>query len=223
MRINPEILGRCMLFSGIRAEDRVPMLGCLGAKVLPVVKDQVIFREGDPADRIGVVLAGAVELVREDYYGNRSLLARIGPADLFGEGFAYAGIETFPINAVAVEDGSVLVLDSRRITTPCCNACSFHNQMIFNMLTVVARKNLLLNRKIEITSKRTTREKLMAYLLAQAKEQGSDTFTIPYDRQALADYLEVERSAMSAELSKLRKAGVLEYHKNSFRLLKALQ
>ena len=169
---------------------------------------------------VGIVLEGCVQMVREDYYGNRSILARMGPAELFGEGFACADVKTFPISVVAVEDSQVLLIDSRRITVTCANACSFHNRMIFNMLKVVANKNLVLNQKIEITSRRTTREKLMAYLLTQAKLHQSDAFTIPYDRQALADYLEVERSAMSAEISKLRRDGIIECEKSTFRLLK---
>lgn len=219
MRIDPKILSNCALFSGIREEDRIPMLGCLGARQVRCEKHQVIFREGDPATTIGIVLEGSVQIIREDYYGNRSILTRIGPAGLFGETFACAGAEAFPVSAVAAEDGSVLLLDSRRITATCSNACGFHHQMIYNMLQVVAKKNLILNQKIEIISRRTTREKLMAYLLLQAKQHGSESFTIPYDRQALADYLEVERSAMSAELSKLRKDGILECEKNRFRLL----
>lgn len=219
MRINPEIMDRCALFEGIRSEDRLPMLSCLGAKVVSVGKNQYVFREGDPANFVGIVLNGCVQMVREDYYGNRSILARIEPAGLFGESFACADVGVFPISVVAVEDSTVLIIDSRRITVTCSNACGFHNQMIFNMLKVVANKNLVLNEKIEVTSKRTTREKLMAYLLAQAKKAGSDTFTIPYDRQALADYLEVERSAMSAELSRMQKDGLIEYKRSWFRLL----
>lgn len=220
MRINPKIMEDCELFSGIRPEDRQPMLGCLGAKILEVPKHRFVFREGDPANFVGIVLEGCVQMVREDYYGNRSIVARIEPAGLFGESFACADVETFPISVVAVEDSKVLLIDSRRITATCANACGFHNQMIYNMLKVVANKNLVLNQKIEITSRRTTREKLMAYLLTQAKLHKSDVFTIPYDRQGLADYLEVERSAMSAEISKLRREGVIDCEKSTFRLLK---
>ena len=139
---------------------------------------------------------------------------------MFGESFACADVKRFPVSVVAVEDSQVLLIDSRRITVTCANACGFHNQMIFNLLKVVANKNLVLNQKIEITSRRTTREKLMAYLLLQAKIHRSDTFTIPYDRQALADYLEVERSAMSAEIGKLRRDGIIDCEKSTFRLLK---
>lgn len=217
-----EILADCPLFAGIRPEDRGPMLGCLGAKNSLVRKNQFVFREGDPARFLGIVLEGSVQIVREDYYGNRSILARIGPGGLFGESFACAGVEAYPISVEAVEDSRVLIIDSHRITVTCANACGFHQQMIYNMLRIVANKNLLLNQKMEITSKRTTREKLMAFLLAQAKQHRSPAFTIPYDRQALADYLEVERSAMSAEISKLRRDGVIQCERSQFRLLKEL-
>lgn len=217
--MNLEVLSRCMLFDQIRSEDWPGMLRCLGARIVQVEKNRFVFREGDPANYVGIVLEGSVQMVREDYFGNRSILARIGEAGLFGESFACSDTAEFPVSVVAVEDSTVMIIDSRRISATCSNACGFHNRMIFNMLKVVANKNLVLNQKIEITSKRTTREKLLAYLLFQAKQHGSDTFTIPYDRQELADYLEVERSAMSAELSKLRKDGVLECTKSTFRLL----
>ena len=215
-----EILSSCELFDGIRPEERVPMLACLGGREIAVRKNGYVFREGEPAERVGIVLSGSVQMVREDYYGNRSIVARIEAPGLFGESFACADVKTLPISIMAVEDCRVLLIDSRRITVTCANACGFHNQMIFNMLKVVARKNLVLNQKMEITSKRTTREKLLAYLLSQAKAHQSDTFTIPYDRQALADYLEVERSAMSAEIGKLRRDGIIQCEKSNFRLLK---
>jgi len=110
-------------------------------------------------------------------------------------------------------------MDSARITRSCSNACGFHQQMIFNLMKIMAVKNLCFHQKIEITSKRTTREKLMTYLMIEAKKKRSDTFDIPYDRQELADYLEVDRSGLSAEISKLRREGVLLSEKNRFTLL----
>ena len=195
------------------------MLSCLGARTRSLTKNQIIFQEGDPARDVGIVLSGAVQIVKEDYYGKRSIVARIGPGELFGESFACAGVRALPVSVVASEDSLVAIIDCHRITVSCSNACAFHSRMIFNLLRVVASKNLLFNQKIEITSKRTTREKLMTYLLSQAKLHGSDSFTIPYDRQALADYLGVERSAMSTELGKLRREGVLECDKSWFKLL----
>ena len=220
MQATAEILQQCVLFDGIRQEDRSAMLGCLGAKVMEVRKNQVIFQEGDPADTVGIVLSGSVQMIREDYYGNRSIVARIETSGLFGESFACSDTETYPVSIVAAEDSRVMLIDSRRITTTCCNACEFHNRMIFNMLKLMANNNLTLTKKIEVTSKRTTREKLLTYLNAQAKAHNSDSFSIPYDRQGLADYLEVERSAMSAEISKLRRDGIIDTEKSRFRLLK---
>lgn len=213
------ILLSCPLFDGISSGDLSAILGCLGARVMPIRKGQPTFREGDTAVFIGIVLAGSVQLVREDYYGNRSLLAVVQPGELFAEAFACAGIEAVPVSVIAAEESEIMLVECRRVLTLCGNACGFHSSLVANLLQVVAYKNLVLNRKIEFMSRKTTREKLMAYLLWQAKEKNSDEFVIPYDRQQLADYLGVERSAMSAELSKLRREGVLESHKNEFRLL----
>lgn len=219
MKEYQEILSRCTLFEGIRLDDLTAMLGCIGGKTLSVTKGQPVCREGDPATHVGMVLSGAVRLEREDYYGNRSIVAHIGPGALFGETYACAGIQALPISVVADEASTVLLMDCRRITTTCSSACAFHSRIIFNLLRLVATKNLVFDQKIQITSKRTTREKLMAYLLNQAKIQGSNSFTIPYDRQELADYLEVDRSGLSSEIGKLRKEKILESEKNHFKLL----
>ena len=166
-----------------------------------------------------MVLSGAVQMVREDYYGNRSIVAHISPGELFGETYACADIEELPISVVADEDTTALLMDCRRITTTCSSACAFHSRIIHNLLRLVAMKNLVFDQKIQITAHRTTREKLMTYLLNQAKLKRSNSFTIPYDRQELADYLEVDRSGLSAEISKLRKEGILTSEKNQFTLL----
>ncbi|MBP3674219.1 MAG: Crp/Fnr family transcriptional regulator [Oscillospiraceae bacterium] len=213
------VLEQCPLFDGIRTEDIIALMGCLGGRKITAAKGQPIFREGDKATYVGIVLSGAVQMIREDYFGNRSIVAHIGPAELFGETYACAGIAALPISVVADKDSEVLLVDCRRITVSCTNACVFHSRIIFNMLRLVANKNLVFDQKIQVTSKRSTREKLMTYLLNQAKLLHSNEFTIPYDRQELADYLEVDRSGLSAEISKLRREGVLESEKNRFRLL----
>jgi len=213
------ILQECPLFEGIFPDELTALLNCLGARVQTHTKNATIFREGDPATFIGIVLTGSAHLVREDYFGNRSLVARIAPGELFGESYSCSGVTTLPINVIAGEDCQVMLIDCRRVTVSCSNACAFHSRMVTNLLRLVAAKNLVLHQKIEITSKRSTREKLMAYLLSQAKSQGSSYFTIPYDRQTLADYLEVDRSGLSAEISKLRREGILDADRNVFRLL----
>ena len=213
------LLQTCPLFDGINSTDLSAMLGCLGARPMNAEKGQFVFHEGDPAIFVGIVLTGSVQLIREDYYGNRSIMAHIGPTQPFGESYAFSGAPALPVSIVADENSQLVLLDSRRIHSCCSNACEFHNQVIYNLLRLVANKNLVLHQKIQIISKRTTREKLMAYLLSQARLSGSNTFTIPYDRQALADYLEVDRSGLSAEISKLRKENILESEKSTFRLL----
>ena len=214
-----DILRKCPLFDQIGDESLDEMLGCLGAKKCSYKKGDTVLAEGDKAKYLGIVLKGSVQLVRVDYYGNRSILTSIEPPQLFGEAFACAGLDSVPVDVIAAEDTDILLTDAMHIARPCENACAFHRQMTLNLLQIVARKNLVLYRKIEITSKRSTREKLMTYLLLQAKKAGSSTFTIPYDRQELADYLGVERSGLSTEIGKLRNEKVLECRRSTFTLL----
>lgn len=214
-----DILRECPLFDRIGDESLKEMLGCLNAKERSYKKGDAVFAEGDKAKYLGIVLEGSVQLVRVDYCGNRSILANIEPPQLFGEAFACAGLKSLPVDAVAATDTRILLLDAQRIARPCGNACPCHGQTILNLLHIVAKKNLVLHQKIEITSKRSTREKLMTYLLLQAKNAKSHTFTVPYDRQELADYLEVDRSGLSAEISKLRNEKVLECRRSTFTLL----
>ena len=220
MKKYTQIISQCPLFNGIATEDLEGMMHCIGGSVMSVSKGQHIFNEGDPATHVGMVLSGAVRMVREDYFGNRSIVAHIGPSELFGETYACAEVHALPISIVAESDSAILLMDCRKITVSCSNACAFHNRIIFNLLKLVAEKNLVFDHKIQITSQRSTREKLMTYLLSEAKKHGSNSFTIPYNRQELADYLEVERSGLSLEISKLRNEGMLESERNHFVILR---
>ena len=216
-----EVLQDCPLFAGIRPEHIRAMLSCLGARVTEVGRGEPIFLEDSPAEKVGILLAGEARVVRDDYYGNRTIQAVLSPGDMFGETFACAGVARMPVTVEAVKPGAVMLIGLRRITETCSSACEFHNRMVLNLLKAIAAKNLRLNQKLEITSRRTTRDKLMTYLLSQARQAGADSFTIPLDRQGLADYLGVERSALSAEIGRLRREGVLESRRSSFRLLSA--
>ena len=220
MKKNLSVLQKCGLFAGIAEEQLLTMLSCLGATVRAYEKNQVVLAEGEGADRIGVVLSGAVQLVRVDYYGNRSILTELQPGGMFGESFACADVQNMPVDVVATEKSEVLFINAKRILHMCSSACGFHNRLIYNLMKLVATKNLIFHQKLEIISKRSTREKLMAYLMIQAKQQNSNSFTVLFDRQELADYLEVDRSGLSAEIGKLRKEGILECRKNHFTLLK---
>ena len=214
------ILRKCLLFSQIKDENLLALLHCLGASVKTYNKKETILEEGNPAKYIGIVLSGSAQLIQLDYFGNRSILSTAEPSELFAESFACAEVPSIPISVVANEASEIMLIDCQRIIHSCSNACDFHQQMIYNLLKNVAVKNILFHQKIEITAKRSTREKLMAYLSLQAEKAGSQSFDIPFDRQELADYLEVERSGLSAEISKLRKEGVLRSEKNHFELLR---
>lgn len=214
-----DVLKKCPLFNGIKAENLSEMLICLSAKEKSFKKGDTVLAEGDSASSFGIVLQGSVQLIRIDYYGNRSILASIGSGQLFGEAFACAGLEAMPIDITAQEDTVILLIDAFSISHPCKKACSFHSQLILNLLNIVSRKNLLLHQKIEITSKRSTREKLLTYLFIQAKQAESNTFSIPYNRQELSDYLGVDRSGLSAQISKLRREKVLKCKGKVFTLM----
>ncbi len=186
MKQYSSVLEKCALFQNIyernKESDITEMLKCLSANVMNVHKNQTILAEGELTQKVGIVLSGAVQVIREDYYGNRSIVTSLETAQLFGEVFACAGIDRIPVSVIAAKDSEIMMLDYKKIITTCNNMCQFHNQLVYNMVR--------------------------------------NSFMIPYDRQELADYLSVERSAMSTEIGKLRKEGVLECKKNYFRLCK---
>ena len=213
------VLEHCPLFSGISPEELPGLLDCLGAQTRPMEKRRQIFSAGQPARYLGVVLEGAVQILQEDYFGGRAVLGAAGPGDLFGEAFACAGAASLPVTVLASESGSLLLLDCRRVTGPCEKGCAVHQRLVLNLLQVMAQKNLAFHQKLQILSRRTTREKLLAYLDLQARQHQSASFFIPFDRQALADYLGVERSGLSSEIGRLKAEGVLDCRKNHFTLL----
>ncbi|MDY4413502.1 MAG: Crp/Fnr family transcriptional regulator [Ruminococcus sp.] len=219
MRKYPEILKECKLFMNIEEKNISALLDCLGAEIRSYKKNQNIFSEGDTLSHIGIILSGKVQIIRIDFYGNRSILTTFGQTEIFGEAFACAEIKSVPVSAFAENDCEIIFIDSNRILKPCCNACGFHSRLIFNLMKSVAVKNLILNQKIEIISKRSTREKLLSYLMIQAKQHNSNSFEIPYSRQELADFLEVDRSGLSAEISKLKNQNVIECKRNFFKLI----
>lgn len=219
MEIYLDILKRVPLFYGIDAPSLLAMLGCLSAKVVTYRPNAIIFSEGDPAEYVGIVLSGEVQIVKDDFYGNRNILASLSEAQLFAESFACADVAVLPVSVLAMKETAIMHINLRKITTTCSNCCDFHSKLVYNMLRIVANKNVQLNQKIEFISKRTTREKLMAYLLQEAKKAGNNSFSIPFNRQELADFLFVDRSAMSNELCKLRNEEILNFSKNKFQLL----
>ena len=213
------ILKKCPLFIDIEEENLLRMLVCLGARVEFFDKKYTIFSEGSPAKYVGIVLSGSVQIVQVDYYGYRSILSELPPSEVFAEAFACAETVSLPVSVIMNEPGEIMLIDCSHILHTCRNNCGFHQKLIFNLMKDLAMKTILFHQRVEITSKRTTREKLLAYLHVQAQKTGKTSFLIPFDRQELADFLVVDRSGLSAEIGKLKKEGVIEVEKNRFTLL----
>ena len=206
------------LFDGIAFSDFEKMITCLSARAKSYKKDELILLSGDAVSFVGIILSGSVKIIKEDMDGRITILTELGVSELFAEVFACAGIDRSPVTVQAAENSEILFIDYKRIITSCANSCLFHTKLIANMLKLIAAKNLMLNSKIEILSKRTTREKLLLFFDMQ---RGAATkFTVPYNREELANYLCVDRSAMSIELGKMKKEGLINYNKNQFELLK---
>lgn len=206
------------LFEGITKEEAEGMLKCLMAVEKQYQKGEILFHAGEKARVMGFVLEGSVDIVRDDYWGNRQVIGTAVPGDLFGESYACMPEEMFMVSVEAREDCRVLFLEVNKILTVCSSACEFHSRLIHNLLYILARKNLMLTRKIDHMGKRSIREKVMSYLSYQAESKNSSEFVIPFNRQQFADYLAVDRSALSAELSRMQKDGIIEYEKNYFKI-----
>ncbi|MCL2572491.1 MAG: Crp/Fnr family transcriptional regulator [Defluviitaleaceae bacterium] len=212
-----EIVKSNPLFYGIAFSDFEAMLNCLTAKMVNYKKGDIILMSGDNVDFVGILIQGDVKIVREDFNGNITILTKISAPETFGEVFACAEIFHSPVTAQATTDSEIMLIDYKRIITSCTNACIFHAMLVKNMLKLIAKKNLALNGKNEILSKRTTKEKLLCFF---DQQRGiANNFTIPFSREEMANYLCVDRSAMSNELSKMRDEGLIKFDKNKFELL----
>ena len=212
------ILKRTKIFAGLGDEEIMSMLSCLGARRGTYKKGEYVFHQGEHVTDITLLVEGSLHIQKDDYWGNRSILGEISAGEMFGEAYAYDSGAMLN-DVVAVEDCTVIFLDVKRILTCCSNACRFHAIVVQNLFFAISEKNRKLVQKLGHMSKRTTREKLISYLSEQAKKQNSASFTIPFNRQQLADFLSVDRSAMSNELCKMRDEGLIEFEKNQFKLL----
>ncbi len=213
------ILKKTKLFSGVGEEDVTSMLSCLGARLKSYKKGEFLLRQGEHLSDIVVLVEGKLHIQKDDYWGNRSILGLIEVGEMFGEAYVSPESSSLLNDVVAVEDSTAIFFDVKRIITTCPSACRFHSMVVQNMFFAISEKNRKLVQKLGHMSKRTTREKLISYLSEEAGRQNSSSFSIPFNRQQLADFLSVDRSAMSNELCKMRDEGLLEFEKNRFRLL----
>lgn len=213
------VLKNTKLFDGVDDDNIASMLSCLGALHRNYQKGEYVFRQGEHICDITVLVEGKLHIQRDDYWGNRSILENIAVGEMFGE--AYAACESGALlnDVVAVNDSTVIFFDMKRMLTSCSAACPYHTKVVQNLFFAISEKNRKLVQKLGHMSRRTTREKLISYLSEEARRQKSASFVISYNRQQLADFLSVDRSAMSNELCKMRDEGMLEFEKNKFRLL----
>ena len=212
------VLKRTKLFSGVGDDDISTMLSCLGARLLTYKKGEHVLRQGEHLSDILVLAEGSLHIQRDDYWGNRSILGHIGVGEIFGEAYVAPESGTLLNDVIAVDDSAVFFFDVKRVISTCSSACRFHTMVVQNLFFAISEKNRGLVQKLDYMSRRTTREKLLSYLSEEAKKQNSASITLPFNRQQLADYLSVDRSAMSNELCKMRDEGLLEFEKNRFRL-----
>ena len=206
------------LFSGIAENELSTMLPCLKARIKKYENGEFLLRAGESTDEIGLALDGEVLVIQEDIWGNRNILHKVNPAQTFAVGFACAPGSVLNVSVVADNSVTVMLLNVKKVLTTCPSGCEHHNRIIRNLLAEVAEKSLQLNVKLTHIGQRTTRAKLMAYLSDEMKREGKCEFDIPFSRQQLADYLGVERSGLSLELGKMKKEGMLDFHKNHFKL-----
>lgn len=213
------ILKSNKLFFGVAEDEIVLMLSCLGTKEKTYLKGECVLRQGEHLCDIVLLVKGKLYIQRDDYWGNRSILGQVAAGEMFGE--AYASPESGPLlnDVFAVEESTVLFFNVKRLLTTCSTACRFHTMVVQNLFFAISEKNRKLVQKLGHMSKRTTREKLISYLSDEAKRCQNASFSIPFNRQQLADFLSVDRSAMSNELCKMRAEGLLEFQKNRFKLL----
>ena len=220
MQIN---LANTLLFRGMDPSDIDEMLGCLLAKECTYKKGEILFPEGSPTEQIGVVLIGRVIIELGDVWGNNSVLSSIGPGGIFAETYACIPGEPLMVNVTAAEDTEALLLNIRRVLEPCSKVCPYHVRLVRNLLALCAGKNLQLSRRVLHTGPKSIRKRLLSYFSECIKRTGSYSFDIPYNRQQLADYLSVERSALSNELSIMQRDGLIRYAKNHFDVMEQIE
>ena len=212
------VLKRTKLFSGISEDEIASMLSCLDARLYEFRKGEYVFRQGQHISDVAVLVKGSLHVQKDDYWGNRSILGHISEGEMFGESYVSPDSGVSLNDVVAIEDSSVIFFDVKRIITTCPSSCVFHSMVVQNMFFAISEKNRNLVQKLCHLSLRSTREKLISYLSEQSKKQGKSEFTIPFNRQQLADFLSVDRSAMSNELCKMRDEGLIEFEKSNFKL-----
>ncbi|MGB2579248.1 CRP-like cAMP-binding protein [Elusimicrobium simillimum] len=208
------------LFKGLSAAECEYLLMELKARKKRFKARETVFLAGEPAREIGIVLMGGVTISRGDAFGKKNIIAIVQRGSLFAEAFACAGVKELPVTVEAAENSIILLLNFRELLEDLKVKENIRQRVIANMLRIISRKNIVLNNKLDLLARGSTRAKIWAYLTTQMQESKSRKFNINMDRNDLADYLLVNRSALSRELSKMQTEGLIKYHKNTFEILK---
>lgn len=206
------------IFWGMSEEELRALLECFNARLKTYDNGEIIIRQGDMVNNIYLVLDGSVNIEKDSYWGRRIIVTKLGINDNIALAFVASKDITSSIDAVAVGKTKLLVLSYEKCTSMCQNACTKHKLLINNLFEILSKENIELLQKIENISQKTIREKLLTYFSNEARRNKSNIFEISFNRQDLADYLNIDRSAMSFELSKMQKDGLIKFEKNKFML-----
>lgn len=212
------MLGKTVLFRGMSNKEIISALKELSAFEKTYLRDEAILHAGDTTDIMGLVLEGSVRIESNDIWGNRTILSHVGPGQVFAETYAMLEDETLLVDAVANQNCRVLMLDVSKLRSPAMVTAEWESQLISNILNLSMRKNLMLSGRSFHTSPKTIRGRVMSYLSSMSIQEGADEFDIPFDRQQLADYLNTERTALSKELAKMQRDGIISFRKNHFKV-----
>lgn len=207
------------LFAGISAQDTGRLLSCLKARAVGYARDTLVIEEGSPAPIFGILLSGSGRSFKTDGQGNTLTVTLLKKGSEIGAILAACPGRASPVS-VTVEQGSfLLVIPCNGLTGGCAKNCPCHRQLIHNYIGIVAEKGMVLHERLDCLLRPAAREKILTYLKRISAAAGSSTFTVPLDRKAMAQYLNMDRSALSRELSRMKKDGLIDFYKSTFRLL----
>ncbi len=209
---------RTPLFAGISDKELTNIQAQGYMRRQTFQKNAYVLRVDDPVLEIGMILLGSVRIENTDLWGNKSILSRPGAGKIFAKTYALCQ-EPMLVDVVTAEQTEILFLDLHLLQHAKNHSAAWYIQLLHNLLRITTRNNLSLSGRVFCTTAKSVRSGVLTYLSAQAVKQGSKQFTIPFNRQQMADYLNVDRSALSKELCRMRDAGLLVFHKNQFTLL----
>lgn len=213
-----DLLNKIPLFSGLTENEIRELLNQQNTRKRIFEKGETVLYEGESVREIGIVLSGRVIIELSDAWGNNSVISGVEKGGAFAEAYACVPDSLMLQHVTAYEKSEILFIDIRALLETDGVKNKAQLKLLKNLLTVCASKNLKLSSRMLNITPKTIRARLMSYLSECVKTSGSYKFEIPYDRRQLADYLGTDRSALSAELSKMQKDGLLKYNKNRFEI-----